>query len=85
MKAFDTIIPSTLCSSMTHSSHWFFRMSSQPVVKDIIKGLFQLIQLRNLGRVYIGSSGAARKLGLGKQCLVYYPSVGVGLINMLEG
>ena len=33
---------STVCSSMTRSSHWIFRKSSQPAVKDIFAGIFQI-------------------------------------------
>ena len=31
-----------------------------------ITGIFQLIQLHNLGTIYVGSNGVAKKLGFGK-------------------
>ena len=66
MEASGAIIPSTVCSSMTRSSRWIFRKFSQPAVKDIITGIFQLIQLLDLGTIYIGSNGVARKLEFGE-------------------
>ena len=79
------IIPSTICSSMTRSSRWIFRKSSQPAVKDIFTGIFQLIQLRNLGTKY-WVYGVARKLGFGENSVwSSTPRLGEGLSNMLEG
>ena len=79
------IIPSTVCSSTTRSSRWIFRKSSQPAVKDIFTGIFQLIQLRNLGTKY-WVYGVVRKLGFGENSVwSSTPRLGEGLSNMLEG
>ena len=78
------IIPSTVCSSMTRSSRWIFRKSSQPAVKDIITGIFQLIQLRNLRTKY-WIYGVARKLFGENSGWSSIPRLGEGLSNMLEG
>ena len=79
------IIPSTVCSSMTRSSHWIFRKSSQPAVKDIFTGIFQSIQLHNLGTKY-WVYGVARKFGFGENSVwSSTPRLGEGLSNMLEG
>ena len=72
------IIPSTVCSSMTRSSRWIFRKFS-PAVKDILTGIFQLIQLRNLGTKY-WVYGVARKLGFGQNSVwSSTPRLGEGL------
>ena len=65
METSGAIIPSTICSGMTRSSRWIFRKCSQPAVKDIITGIFQLIQLRNFGTIFWVQYGVARKLGFG--------------------
>ena len=71
----NLIISSTACS----------RKSSQPVVKDIFTGIFQLIQLRNLGTKY-WVYGVARNLGFGENSVwSSTPRLGEGLSNMLEG
>ena len=70
---------------MTRSSRWNFRKSSQPAVEDIFTGIFQLIQLRNLGTKY-WVYGVARKLGFGENSVwSSTPRLGEGLSNMLEG
>ena len=73
------IIPSTVCSSMTRSSRWIFRKSSQPAVNDIFTGLSQL---RNLGTKY-WVYGVARKLGFGENSVwSSTPRLGEGLSNI---
>ena len=73
-----------ICSSMTRSSHWIFKKSSQPAFKDIFTEIFQLIQLRNLGTKY-WVYGVARKLGFGENSVwSSTPRLGEGLSNMLE-
>ena len=70
MEASGAIIPSTVCSSLTRSSRWIFRKSSQAAVKDIITGIFQLIQVNNLGAIY-WVQWCSQKVGVwGKQSLV---------------
>ena len=66
MEASDAIIPSTVCSSMTRSSRWIFRKSSQPAVKDIFTGIFQYYSNYVILERYIGFNGVARKLGFGE-------------------
>ena len=79
------IIPSTVCSSMTRSSRWIFRKSSQPAVEDIFTGIFQLIQLPNLGKKY-WVYGVARKLVFGENSVWSSTSrLEEGLSNMLKG
>ena len=53
MEASGAIIPS-ICSSMTRSNHHAGFSENPPshAVKDIFTGIFQLIQLRNLGTKY---------------------------------
>ena len=64
MEASGAIIPSTICSGMTRSPRWIFRKFSQPAVKDFINGIFQFNYV--ILERYVGSSGVARKLGLGE-------------------
>ena len=67
------------------SSRWIFRKSSPPAVKDIFTGIFQLIQLRNLGTKY-WIYGVARKLfGENSGWSSTPRSVGRGVIKHVGG
>ena len=90
MEASGAIIPSTVCSSITRSSRLIFRKSSQAAVKDIITGIFQLIQVNHLGTIY-WVQWYSQKVGVWGKTVFgvvpqgYYPSVGKGVIKHVGG
>ena len=86
MEASGAINPSTVYSSMTRSSRWIF----QKILPACRQGYYHwyislLIQLNNLGTIY-WVQWCSQKVGVrGKQCLVWYPSVGKGVIKHMLG